>query len=81
MKINEAVLPDSQTTPVQESLLNRADTFHVSLHTADQFRRILEFFDFFARRDTTPTWQTDAERRIKDKVARVHAFRRLDSAA
>jgi hypothetical protein len=69
MKINEAGLPDSQTTLVQASLLGHADTFHVSLHTADQFRCALEFFDLFTRRDTTPTWQTDAERRIKDKAA------------
>ena len=82
MKINEAVLPDPQTTPVQSSSFSDADTFHASLHTADQFRCVLDFFDPFVRRDTTPTWKTDAEKRIQDKAACVHdGFRHLDSAA
>lgn len=85
MKINEAALPNPQTTPVQSSLLNYADTFHVSVHTTGQFCHVLDFFDLFVRRDTTPTWNMNAERRIKQikqKDARVHeGFRRLDSAA
>jgi hypothetical protein len=64
MKINEAVLPAPPTTPVQSSLLSNRGTFSVSLHTADQFRRVLDFFDVFVRRHTTPTWKTDAQRRI-----------------
>ena len=64
MKINEAVLPAPQRTLVQSSLLSYKDTFSVSLHTADQFRRVLDFFDLFVRRHTTPTWKTDAQRRI-----------------
>jgi hypothetical protein len=71
MKINEAALPNPQTTPVQSSLLNYADTFHVSVHTTDQFCRVLDFFDLFVRRDTTLTWNIN-----------VHeGFRQLDSAA
>ena len=89
MKINEAAFPNPQTTPVQSSLLNYADTFHVSLHTTDHFCRVLDFFDLFVRRNTTPTWNINAERRIKhaEKLikhedARVHeGFRQLDSAA
>ena len=70
MKINEAV-PNPQTTPVQSSLSNYAETFHVSVHTTGQFRRVLDFFDSFVRRDTTPTWNIKSERRIKYKDARV----------
>jgi hypothetical protein len=71
MKINEAV-SNPQTTPVEPSLLNYAETFHVSVHTSGQFRRVLDFFDSFVRRDTTPTWNIKSERRIKYKDARVH---------
>lgn len=60
MKINEAVLPAPQTTAVQSSLLSHKETFSVSLHTAEQFRRVLDFFDLFVRWHTTPTWKTDA---------------------
>ena len=82
MKINDAVPPDPQTTAVQSSPFSDADTFHVSLHTSDQFRCVLDFFDPFVRRDKNPTWKTDAERRIQDKAACVHdGFRQLDSAA
>jgi hypothetical protein len=70
VKINAAVLPDPQTTPVQSSLLSDAGTFHVSLHTADQFRCVLDFFDLFVRRwDMTPTRNMNAEARIKDEAA------------
>ncbi len=82
MKINEAALPNPKTTPVESSLLNYPDTFHVSVHTTDQFCRVLDFFDLFVRRDTTPTWNINADRRIKHEDARVHeGFRQLDSAA
>jgi len=43
MEINEAALPNPQTTPVQSSLLNYVDTFHVSLHTTDHFCRVPVF--------------------------------------
>ena len=79
MKINEAV-PDPQTTPVQSSLSNYAETFHVSVHTTGQFRRVLDFFDSFVRRDTTPTWNIKSERRIKYKDARVHKGLRHSAA-
>jgi hypothetical protein len=69
MKVNQAALPDPQTTPVQSSLPGDAETFHVSLHTPGQFRRVLDFFDMFMRRDTIPAWKIDAERHSLDKAA------------
>ena len=62
MKINEAALLAHQRRSPQPSLLSHKDLFSVSLHTADQFRRVLDFFDLFVRRHTTPTWKTHAQR-------------------
>jgi len=60
MKITEAMLPAPQSPSLKSSLLSYKDTFSVSLHTAEQFRRVLDFFDLFVRWHTTPTWKADA---------------------